>query len=156
MNLLIGLSTMAVCLLLQAVLLVLAIRYYVGHISQVSGSSSWSALRVICGFMFMLVLGNLLQLTIWALVFLVLGEFGEWAEAVYHSAVNFATLGYGDIVMSEQHRLLGPLEAINGVIMIGVSTAALMTALQDSLKRLMAGRNRLPAVDAVSHWQKRE
>ena len=54
-----------------------------------------------------------------------LGEFTNLHEAIYHSAVNFATLGYGDIVMSEKHRFLGPLEAINGVLMIGVSTAAL-------------------------------
>lgn len=139
-NLIIGLSTMAACLLLQAVLLVLAIRYYVRHIGVVATSSFWSALRVICAFMVMLVVGNLLQCTIWALVFVVLGEFDELAEAVYHSAVNFATLGYGDIVMSERHRLLGPMEAINGVIMIGVSTAAVMTALQHSLKESMAAQ----------------
>ena len=88
--------------------------------------------------MFMLVLGNLLQLTIWALVFMALGEFSALAEAIYHSAVNFATLGYGDIVMSDRHRLLGPLEAINGVIMVGVSTAALMTAFQHSFRTVLA------------------
>jgi hypothetical protein len=54
---------------------------------------------------------------------------------VYHSAVNFATLGYGDIVMSEKHRILGPMESINGVLMIGVSTAALTAAFQDVIKR---------------------
>ncbi|MFL1405297.1 ion channel [Marinobacter sp. M1N3S26] len=139
-NLIIGLSTMTACLLLQAILLVLAIRYYIGHIGLATTSSSWSMLRVICAFMVMLVLGNLLQCTIWALVFMVLGEFEALSEAVYHSAVNFATLGYGDIVMSERHRLLGPIEAINGVIMIGVSTAALMTALQHSLKESLAAQ----------------
>ncbi len=61
------------------------------------------------------VIGDLTQLFIWALVFQFLDEFTTLSEAVYHSAVNFATLGYGDIVMSERHRLLGPLEAINGV-----------------------------------------
>lgn len=139
-NLLIGVSTMAVCLLLQAMLLVLAIRYYVGHIHVVTALSFWSSLRVVCGFMFMMVFGNLLQLTIWALVFMGLGEFDVLSEAIYHSAVNFATLGYGDIVMSEKHRLLGPLESINGVIMVGVSTAALMTALQNSLKNSIEGQ----------------
>ena len=64
-------------------------------------------------------LGNLAQLTIWAVVFWLLGEFDSFVAAVYHSAVNFATLGYGDLVMSEQNRFLGPLEAINGVLMVG-------------------------------------
>ena len=54
---------------------------------------------------------------------------------MYDSAVNFATLGYGDIVMSEPNRFLGPLEAINGALMIGVSTAALLAAFQDAHRR---------------------
>jgi hypothetical protein len=59
---------------------------------------------------------------------------------VYYSAVNFATLGYGDIVMSERYRFLGPLEVINGVLMIGVSTAALMTSFQDALRKTVQAR----------------
>lgn len=54
--------------------------------------------------------------------------------------MNFATLGYGDFVMSPAHRLLGPLEAINGVLMIGVSTAALMAAFQDVIRRTARAR----------------
>ncbi|QEM82682.1 potassium channel family protein [Halomonas binhaiensis] len=140
MNLLIGLSTMAVCLLLQTLLLTIAIRYYTRHREQVSGPSAWKTLKILNIVMTILVLGNLTQVTLWALVFRMLGEFEIFSTAVYHSAVNFATLGYGDIVMSEQHRLLGPLEAINGVLMIGVSTAALMATVQDMVKRTILAR----------------
>lgn len=139
-NLLLGLGTMAVCLVLQAVLLVSAIRYYSRHDSLVSSPSSWTTLAVLIAVMLLLVAGNLLQLAIWAWVFVILEEFATFREAFYHSAVNFATLGYGDIVMSPQHRLLGPLEAINGVIMIGVSTATLMATLQDALKKTAQAR----------------
>jgi hypothetical protein len=67
-----------------------------------------------------------------------LGEFATLDVAVYHSAVNFASLGYGDIIMSERFRLLGPIEAINGVVMIGVSTAVLMMTLQDAYAKAKA------------------
>jgi hypothetical protein len=90
--------------------------------------------------MILLVLGNLAQLTLWAIVFLLLGEFDTFGAAVYHSAVNFATLGYGDLVMSERNRFLGPLEAINGVLMVGVSTAALMATFQNAIKKTIAAR----------------
>ena len=63
-----------------------------------------------------------------------LGEFAHFKNAAYHSAVNFATLGYGDIIMSEQHRILGPMQAVNGVLMVGVTTAVVMSALQNALK----------------------
>jgi hypothetical protein len=42
--------------------------------------------------------------------------------------------------MSAQHKLLGPLQAINGVLMIGVSSAALMSAFQDTLKKTIKAR----------------
>jgi len=52
----------------------------------------------------------------------------------------FVTLGYGDIVMSEERRFLGPLEAINGGLMIGMSTATLMAAFQHAMKRTLSSR----------------
>ena len=51
--------------------------------------------------------GLLVQIAVWALLFFGFGEFGDFATSFYHSTVNFATLGYGDIVMSERWRLLG-------------------------------------------------
>jgi hypothetical protein len=60
--------------------------------------------------------------------------------AIYHSGVNFAGLGYGDIVMSESRRMLGPLEAANGVLMFGVSTAVMTGAVIDILKQKIASK----------------
>jgi len=139
-NLLLGLPTMMVCLLLQSTLLALVFRYYLSKQHLLNSPAIGSSLRVLNGVMILLVIGNLLQVVIWAGLFLWLGEFRSFDEAVYHSAVNFATLGYGDIVMSSKHRLLGAIEAINGVLMVGLSTAALMSALQDSMRKTMQAR----------------
>ena len=68
--------------------------------------------------------GNLVQIALWGILFLVLGEFDELYEAIYHSAVNFTSLGYGDVVMSKEWKLLGPLEAANGILMLGMTGAA--------------------------------
>ena len=134
-KLLIGLPTMVVCLLLQALLLLMVIYYYRHRREAIDSPSLWSSLVVVSMVMVLLVIGNLAQIAIWALLFLLVGEFQTFSEAFYHSAVNFATLGYGDIVMSPEHKVLGPLEAINGVLMIGVSTAALMAAFQDAIRK---------------------
>lgn len=140
-NFLIGLPTMVLCLMLQTVLLVVVIRYFYNHSDILDSGSLWSSLVVINGVMLLLVIGNLGQIAIWAWMFNMLGEFEEFGTAFYHSAVNFGSLGYGDIVMSDEHKLLGALEAINGVIMIGVSTAALMTVFQSVTRKLFAARN---------------
>ena len=141
MNLLFGLPMMALCLLLQSLLLAVAIYYYSRHEYLVNSRSFAASLIVINGVMLLLVVGNMAQIAIWAMLFTLLGEFHGFDDAFYHSAVNFATLGYGDIVMSERHRLLGPLEAVNGVLMIGVSTAALTASFQDAIKKTIHARN---------------
>lgn len=79
-----------------------------------------------------LFVGHIFQVAVWALVFTLLGEFEEYAVAFYHSMVNFASLGYGDIVMSESWRLLGAIEASVGVLMFGL-TAGIMIALMQGL-----------------------
>lgn len=74
--------------------------------------------------------GHLAEIGIWALVFEFCGEFSDFATAFYHSAVNFTTLGYGDVVMSAQWKLLGPLEAADGMLMFGVTTALIFAVIQ--------------------------
>jgi voltage-gated potassium channel Kch len=141
-NLLIGMPTMALGLLVQAALFAYTIRHYARiQRSRVGAPTFWASFALIAAVMAMLVIGTVLQVAIWGLLFMALGEFESFPDAIYHSAVNFATLGYGDFVMSPPHRLLGPLEAINGALMIGVSTAALSAAFQDVLRRTLQARN---------------
>jgi hypothetical protein len=139
-NLLLGFLTISACLLMQSMLLLAAMRYYHRHQYLVDSPSFVASMAVINSVLLLLVLGNLAQVAIWALVFQWLGEFERFADAFYHSAVNFATLGYGDIVMSAEHRLLGAIEAINGVLMIGISTAALMATFQDAISKTIQAR----------------
>src|ERR1039458_8472429 len=74
--------------------------------------------------------GHLVEMALWALVFELCGEFSDFAAAFYHSAVNYTTLGYGDVVMSARWKLLGPLEASDGMLMFGVSTALIFAVVQ--------------------------
>ena len=74
---------------------------------------------------------------------MVVDEFQEFSIAFYHSVVNFSTLGYGDMVMSERYRLLGALEALNGVLMIGLSTGALFAVLSELMRKIWDHREDL-------------
>ena len=58
------------------------------------------------------------------------GEFQEFGSAYYYPAVNFTTLGYGDLVLTPSWRLLGSLEATNGMLMFGVSAAMVFAVIQ--------------------------
>ena len=69
-------------------------------------------------------------MALWAVVFLLGGEFPDLGAAFYHSATNYTTLGYGDVIMSPAWRMLGPLEAADRMFMFSVSTAMVFAAIQ--------------------------
>jgi hypothetical protein len=73
---------------------------------------------------------HLIEIAIWAVLLVLCGEFQEFGAAYYHSAVNYTTLGYGDLLLTPSWRLLGPLEAANGVLMFGVSAAMVFAVIQ--------------------------
>ena len=81
---------------------------------------------------------HLLEIALWTGLYIICGEFGDFGVAFYHSAVNYTTLGYGDIILTPSWRLLGPLEAANGALLFGVSTAIVFTVVQ----RLILARYR--------------
>lgn len=139
LSLLTGLPVMSFCLLLQAIFLARCLRYYArARHTQQGRESLLLDILLLSMVMLLMSLGNFVQIAIWAALFMQLGEFGDFATALYHSAVNFTTLGYGDIVMSARWRLLGPLEAANGILMFGVSTAVMTAAVKDVIKHSMA------------------
>ncbi len=92
-------------------------------------------ITILCIILMGLFAGHLLQFSTWAILFMWLGEFADINTAFYHSAVNFAALGYGDIVMSEKWRLLGALEACNGVLMLGLSAGTFLAVIYHLLVR---------------------
>jgi hypothetical protein len=73
---------------------------------------------------------HLIEIALWAALFVICGEFKDFAAAFYHSAVNYSTLGIGDVTLSPPWRLLGPLEAADGALLFGVSTAMIFAVIQ--------------------------
>jgi voltage-gated potassium channel Kch len=134
MNLLIGLPVTLLCLLLQAVVVALSLRRYVEFRRNLHDPSPASTIMILGLVMLLMLLGNFLQMAIWALTYVILGEFESFARALYFSGVTFSTLGYGDVVLSPPRQLLSALEAANGILMFGVSTAVLSAALHDVIK----------------------
>jgi hypothetical protein len=141
MNLMIGLPVMLLCLALQAAFTFWSVQFYMRQSGSMPPANGLLAhVRPLLIVMVAMMLGNFVQIVIWGTLFICLGEFSELYEAVYHSAVNFTSLGYGDIVMSARWKLMGPLEAANGVLMFGMTSAALMAILQQLIKAQLEQR----------------
>jgi hypothetical protein len=135
-NLFIGFVIMAFCLSIQCIVVGALLEGLIllekkGLIRQTLAGVS----LLLVAIMIIMLAGNLIQITLWAVLFFVCNEFADFATAFYHSVVNFASLGYGDIVMSEKRRLLGAIEAANGILMLGLTTGFLYTVLSGVLQR---------------------
>jgi ion channel len=94
------------------------------------GTSFWIDVLIVMLAMPFLLAAHLIEVALWAALFIICGEFSDFGTAYYHSAVNYTTLGYGDLIMTSSWRLLGPLEAANGALMFGVSTAIIFAVIQ--------------------------
>ena len=97
-----------------------------GHL----GLSFWKDMGVVTRTILYAFVAHLIEMALWAALFMICGEFSDFTTAYYHSAVNYTSLGYGDIIMSPTWRLLGPLETADGMLLFGVSTAMIFAVIQ--------------------------
>jgi hypothetical protein len=103
--------------------------FYIIH-KQLYGKSLLRKIMNINYIVLITTLAAFLEAVIWSVTYLSIGAFRAFEEALYFSFVTFTTVGYGDIVLRDNYRLLTSLEAANGVIMFGWSTAIVITAIQ--------------------------
>ncbi len=128
--LLIGSFALVINMAIQVVAVVLVIGYLLRRMSNGRMAPGFRTDVTVMGVVLLvLFLGHELQFAIWAILFVWLGEFADFETAFYHSVVNFTSLGYGDIVMSEKWRLLGALEAANGILMFGLTASGFLTVM---------------------------
>ena len=81
-----------------------------------------------------LMLAHVSEVLVWALVYALTDAAPPGASLVYFAFVNFATLGYGDITPVPRWLLLGPITALNGVMLSGWSTAVIFEVLRRAME----------------------
>jgi hypothetical protein len=69
------------------------------------------------------------EIWLYAFLYLALGALREFETALYFSTVTFASVGYGDVLLPKNWRILGAIEGATGIIMLGWSTAFLVSLL---------------------------
>lgn len=95
-----------------------------------AGTSFWIDMGIVARAILYALVAHLAEIALWALLFVVCGEFSDFGTAYHHSAVNYTSLGYGDLIMTPSWRLLAPLETANGMLMFRVSTAMIFAVIQ--------------------------
>ena len=78
------------------------------------------------------------EVVLWATTYRLLpgNHLDSFEKATYFSMVTFTTLGYGDITLADhQWRLLSGIEALNGILLVGWTTAFLFLVVQRSWQK---------------------
>jgi hypothetical protein len=85
---------------------------------------------IVCEAVLMMFLISLLEVLAYTVTYLALNALPSFEEAFYFSMVTFTTLGYGDVLLGENWRLLASFQAANGIIMFGWTTAIVIYVVQ--------------------------
>jgi hypothetical protein len=81
-----------------------------------------------------LLVAHIVEVAAWALTYAILGVAPPGSNILYFAFVNYTTLGYGDVVPVDRWLLLGPMTAMNGVLLFGWSTAVIFEVLRRAMR----------------------
>ena len=113
----------------------------VRYVGDAEPWGTWLSMRILSMTVLALIALHTLQIAIWAIAYLSLVEVSElttFESALYFSFVTFTTLGYGDITLGEPWRVMSGIQALNGILLVGWTTAFLFAVVQRSWKAMFA------------------
>ncbi len=125
-----GAGMIALTTLIQGVFTMLGVERLHDNVDRHPTRSLFRSTLKLSVFVMWLFLAMVIEVWAWAILYLALGAFESVEAALYFSTVTFTTLGFGDITLGEEWRLLSSFEAANGLLMFGWSTALVFAGVQ--------------------------
>ena len=134
-QLLVGAAVSACNIAIHALVMTAVVR-----VAQSAGANDTSlrSLRLIAVMMAtvsVLMAAHICEVVVWSLAYAMTDAAPAGADLLYFAFVNYTTLGYGDVTPVERWRLLGPMTAMNGVLLFGWSTAVIFEVLRRTAVR---------------------
>jgi type III secretory pathway component EscU len=130
LNMAIAALLMVVTTAIHALGMLLVVRTVLSKDPQTRYHKKLMHLFSVAGVVLLMFLVSVIEVLVWSATYLWLGALEGLEQATYFSMVTFTTLGYGEIVLDEQWRLLASFEAANGIIMFGWTTAIVLATVQ--------------------------
>ena len=104
-------------------------------------AGAWLLIRVAWWIIFI----HLIQIAVWAMFYFLMRCLPDLETAFYFSVVTYTTVGYGDVVLAKEWRLLSGVEALTGILMCGLSTGFFFAVLSGMRARLPVAKDVRPA-----------
>ena len=128
---------LALTVIVHSVGMMVLIRW-VWRVHEKIGTELWAQTWLLVRLAWSLIAIHLIEVAIWALFFWARGCLPDLESSIYFAGVTYTTVGYGDLLLSKEWRLLGPIEGLTGILMCGLSTGfffAVVSKLYAALKK---------------------
>ncbi|MDT3683814.1 MAG: potassium channel family protein [Pseudorhodoplanes sp.] len=102
----------------------------------IRADSSVSLSGIMVAVIVSLMMAHTCEILLWSVVYKMIDAVPPDVQIVYFAFVNYTTLGYGDVIPVERWRLLGPMTAMNGILLFGWSTAIIFEVLLRTLTQM--------------------
>ena len=109
-----------------------------GHAQHWYLRGGWGRLAAVGTVVLMMFFASLLEALMWAVAYMAIGAMASFEPALYFSIVTYTTLGYGDLTLHPDWRLLGSFEGANGTIMFGWTTAMIVAVVHTAFNPMAA------------------
>jgi hypothetical protein len=83
-----------------------------------------------------LMITHAVEVMVWSFVYWTVEAAPPGVNLTDFAFVNYTTLGYGDVLPTQNWRLVGPITAMNGILLFGWSTAIIFEVLRRALTRI--------------------
>jgi len=80
-----------------------------------------------------LMAAHIAEVVVWSFAYMIVSVAPPGTDLIYFAFVNYTTLGYGDVIPLQRWKLLGPMTAMNGVLLFGWSTAVIFAVLRKTM-----------------------
>jgi len=120
---LVALTLLAACVIVQSAGMLMLIHWLAGVRQVLESPNVFRRVGLLLRVFVWVVFLHLIQVVLWAFVFLRAGELPNPETAVYFSLVTYTTIGFGDVVLGPGWRVLAGIEGLTGIVLVGWSTA---------------------------------
>jgi hypothetical protein len=121
----------SVCNIAIHAIVMTAVLWVARAADQRATSHQWLRLiAVMTATVSVLMAAHIAEVIVWSIAYAIVGVAPAGTDLVYFAFVNYTTLGYGDVTPLQRWHLLGPMTAMNGVLLFGWSTAVIFAVLQ--------------------------
>ena len=127
-------GAVSVCnIVIHALVMTAVVRASQATAAKVAARPNLVLVAVMVATVSVLMAAHACEVLVWSLAYGLVDATPAGTDLLYFAFVNYTTLGYGDVIPVERWRLLGPMTAMNGVLLFGWSTAVIFEVLRKAL-----------------------